>query len=109
MNRKFPLLAAALVTLAAFAAWLATDRHAYTKFEVVERVEVPVAAGDPLAAAGFYEDGKNVQTVRRPEFHLGLLPTPQRLLDKHIVSVLTIAAPAWMVTAVLLWPRRRRA
>ena len=103
------LLAFAVVlSLAATAVWGLTGRHYYTKFQVVERVEVPIDPADPLAAAGFYDDNVREETVRRDEFHLGLLPTPSGIFDKHVVSVATLVGPPWLATAVALWLSRRR-
>ncbi len=99
---------AAVITIGTLVIWLATDRHYYTKFEVVEKVAVPVAEDDPLAGTGFYEDDSVEKTVRRDEFHLGLLPTPQGLLDKHVLSVVSILAPTWSLCLALLWWLRRR-
>ena len=106
----FLVLLALAVTIGTLATWLATDRHYYTKFEVVEKVKVPVAQDDPLAGTGFYDDASAEKIVRRNEFHLGLLPTPQGLFDKHVLSVLSILAPTWGLYLVLLWwlHRRRR-
>lgn len=89
-------------------AWFATGRHAYTKFEVVEQVEVAVPADDPLAVAGFYEGETRTQTVRRAEFHLGLLPVPQGLFDKHALSVISLTLPPWLLTALLVWRGRKQ-
>ena len=111
MNRVLLILVIVAIvdTVGALGVWVATDRHAYTKFEVVEQVEVPVNPDDPLAEAGFYEGGSNYETVRRKEFHLGLLPVPLGLFDKHIVSVATFTAPAWLAVALaFVWKLRRR-
>lgn len=108
MNPKPWFVLAAVCTAAALALWIATDRHAYTKFEVVERVEVPVPEDDLLAGTGFYEGGVQVSTERRKEFHLGLLPTPAGLVDKHWLSVPTLAVPPWVVAMVLMFAQRRR-
>jgi hypothetical protein len=101
---------AVIVSSLTLVTWMATGRHSYTKFEVVERVEVPVDASDPLAGTGFYDDASTQTTVKRDEFHLGLLPTPQGLLDKHALSVVSILAPTWGVCLPLIWwlSRRRR-
>ncbi len=100
--------AAALVTVATLVTWLATDRHVYTKFAVVEEVERPVADDDPLAETGFYDGPTRRQIVRREEFHLGLLPTPRTLLDKHALSVLSLVGPAWALALGLRWWTGRR-
>ena len=99
---------AAMLTIGAFATWLATGRHYFTKFEVVEKVKVAVAEDDPLAGTGFYDDESVEKTLRRDEFHLGLLPTAQGLFDKHILSVASVVAPTWGSCLVLLWWLRRR-
>lgn len=103
---KIILALAALVTLATLITWQMTGGDYYTKFEVVEQVETPVEENDPLAAAGFYENAARTQTVTRPEFHLGLLPTPNGLFDKHMLSMVSIVLPAWIVAVGLIWRRR---
>ncbi|MCI0694262.1 hypothetical protein L0337_19925 [candidate division KSB1 bacterium] len=110
MNKqtKIILVLAALVTLATLITWQMTGGDYYTKFEVVEQVETPVDENDPLAAAGFYEEASQTKTVTRQEFHLGLLPTPSGLLDKHVISVVSIVSPAWVIAIALVWWRRRR-
>lgn len=104
------LLLAILATLSALGVWWGTDRHAYTKFEVVERVPVEADPDDPFAGTGLYDgDGPALKTERRDEFHLGLVPTPQGLFDKHAVSVATVAVPFWLAYAVaVLLSRRKR-
>jgi hypothetical protein len=106
-SKHFPFLAA-LVTLAAFIPWQMTGGDYYTKFEVVEQIETPVDENDPLAAAGFYEEASQTKTVTRREFHLGLLPTWSGLLDKHVISVVSIVSPAWVIAIALVWWRRRQ-
>jgi hypothetical protein len=104
-----PLLALALVvTSVTLIAWMSTGRHSYTKFEVVKREAVQVEEDDPLAGTGFYDEASTQMTVRRDEFHLGLLPTPQRLLDKHVLSVVSILVPTWGVCLPLIWWQSRR-
>ena len=97
----------ALVTLVTLAIWLSTGRHYYTKFSVIERVETQIDPTDPLAQAGFYDNASRVQTVQRDEFHLGLLPVPQGLFDKHAVSVVSIILPLLGTSALLVWRARR--
>ena len=99
---------AAVVTLGTLVTWFATGRHYFTKFEVVEKVEVAVAEDDPLAGTGFYDDESVERTVTRDEFHLGLLPTPQGLFDRHIVSVVSILGGTWGLCLALLWWLRHR-
>ncbi len=105
---RYLLILAAIVTIGAAATWLATGRHYYTKFTVVEQVETPIDADDPFAEAGFFDEQTQTITERRDEFHLGLLPTPQGLFDKHALSVVSIVLPVWLVAAVLTWWARRR-
>lgn len=102
------LVLAALVTLATLIAWQMTGGDYYTKFEVIEQVETPVDQNDPLAAAGFYENASQTKTVTRPEFHLGLLPTPSGLFDKHALSVVSIVSPVWVIAIGLVWWKRCR-
>jgi len=99
---------AAVVTVAALVTWQATGGDYYTKFSVVEQVEAPPAADDPLAAAGFYDGGTVTRTETRDEFRLGLLPTPSGLLDKHALSVVTLSAPLWVLGIAAAWFGRRR-
>lgn len=109
---KTVILIATVMTLAAVITWLATGRDFYTKYQVVEIVEVPIDENDPLAQSGFYDDDEpRTETVERDEFHLGLLPTTTNPFDKHIVSVVSIATPPWGLAALLFvlgWTRRRK-
>ena len=105
---KIILVLAALVSLVALVTWQMTGGDYYTKFEVVEQVEMPVDQNDPLAAAGFYEMTSQTKTVTRREFHLGLLPTPSGWLDKHAVSVVSIVSPVWLVALGFVWWERHR-
>ena len=101
------LIASLVVTVAAIVLWLATGGDAYTKYRVIETAAREVAPDDPLAAAGFYEEDATA-TTSRDEFRFGLLPTPQGLFDKHVVSVATFAGPMWALTiAAFVWSRRR--
>ena len=110
MNTKAKILLglAALVTLVSIITWQATGGDYYTKFEVVEQVEKPLDPDDPLVAAGFYEGISQTETVTRKEFHLGLLPTPSGLIDKHAISVVSLAAPLWLLAGGCLWWQVRR-
>ena len=109
MKHKSLIYAALFITLATVVTWIATDRHSYTKFEVVESVEVAPDIDDPLAGTGFYDKETVEKTVRRPEFHLGLFPTPQSILDKHMLSVAVVLASVWgPFTVLLAWSHRRR-
>ena len=101
------LALAVLVTLVAFVGWAATGRHYYTKFEVVEQVEAAVDPDDPFAETGLYDDETQTETVRRDEFHLGLLPVPQNLLDKHLLSVTSLVGPVWILVLGAFWWQRR--
>jgi len=101
-----------VVTLASLVTWQATGGDYYTKFEVVEEVESPIDPNDPLAEAGFYDDGVHKETIVKKEFRLGLLPTPQGVFDKHAISVLSIVSPTWGFTLLFFFfaiRRRRRA
>lgn len=103
------LLAGVLLSLVPVGGWMATGRHVYTKFEVVENVEAPADPDDPLAGTGFYDDDAKVKrTVRRDEFHLGLLPAPQGILDKHWLSVSTTLGAVWVVVLLAGWRARGR-
>jgi hypothetical protein len=118
---KLPMILAVLVvpvlvTIGALGLWASTNYHAYTKYEVVERVPVEVDEEDPFAGTGLFEgeDGAPVyQTVQRESFHFGILPTPQGLFDKHMASVVTVVAPVWFLSLAFLglvaWRHRRRA
>lgn len=101
------VVVASLVTLGGLLAWIATDRHTFTKFEVVEWVEAPLPDDDPFREAGLYDGGVRRSVERRPEFHLGLLPAPRGLLDRHVLSVATFAVPAWLLALALAWRARR--
>ncbi len=105
--KTFTVLAVG-ITLATVGTWLVTGRHYYTKFEVVEQVRTTPEDDDPLAGTGFYDDAGVETTERRDEFHLGLIPTPQGLLDKHILSVVSILGPTWALPLFLFWARTRR-
>ncbi len=101
---------AIVVSFATLAVWFATGMHYYTKYEVVSKSKESTSDGnDPLAGTGFYDDdiATAERVVRRPEFHLGLLPTPQGLLDRHLLSVTTVLGLTWCVTLVpLIWRRQ---
>jgi len=105
MIRKTLLISSIAITIACMILWIATDRHYYTKYQVVETVSVEIAEDDPLAATGFYDDTEsgaagNTETVARDSFHFGLLPTPNGLFDKHAISVISILGPFWALTAL---------
>ena len=94
---KKPITLSLILAITAFVLglWLVTGRHAYTKFEVVEKAAVEVSTSDPLAATGFYDDGQAEVVVHKKSFHLGFLPTPRGLLDKHAFSVVSVLGPTW--------------
>jgi len=102
------LLTALLFTLAVLVLWKATGGDYYTKYQIIEQVEKPVDPNDPLAAAGFYDGQTRVETIQRDTFRFGLLPAPTGLFDKHIISVVSLAAPVWFFTLASLWVLRRR-
>jgi hypothetical protein len=102
------VLLAVAISLATLLTWAATGRDAYTKFQVVESTTRAVDPSDPLAGTGFYADETaQEQVVVRDEFRLGLLPTPQGLFDKHLLSVSTILILTWGVW-MLHWRWRNR-
>lgn len=99
-----------LATAGCLALWAATGRDAYTKYTVVEKVIREQREDDLFAGTGLFddEDGSATEVVRRDEFRFGLLPTPQRLFDKHMVSVASISGPLWGISLVSLWILRRQ-
>ena len=96
-----------VLTLASIATWMATGLHPYTKYEEITRVKEPAPLDDPFAEAGLY-DGEAFRTVRKRVVYFGLLPTPQRLFDKHVFSVLSVVLPVWSVVGSLALIQRRR-
>lgn len=105
---KTLVLLSLAVTCVALATWLLTGGDYYTKFEVVEQVERAVEPGDPLSGTGFY-DGDTLTTAEvRPSFRFGLLPVPSRLFDKHMLAVVTVVPPFWVLTLGVWWWGRRR-
>jgi len=97
-----------LITLASLMVWQATGGDAYTKFTVVERVEVKTQADDPLSGTGMFDEAEpRYETMRRDEFRLGLLPTPQGLFDKHAISVASVVGPVWVLSLGGWWIKRR--
>jgi hypothetical protein len=99
---------ALLVTTGSALAWMATGRHVFTKYEAIEERAHPPAADDPFAAAGFYDGNTAPQVVHVDAFHFGLLPSAGSVLDKHVLSLSTVAAPLWAVTLAFAWRRRSR-
>ena len=108
MRSRKLLYPAILISAITVGLWIATDRHSYTKFEVVETVEARVEEDDPLAGTGFYDEGLQEKTIHKAEFHLGLLPPPRGLFDKHVLSVMTILTATWGFYLGLLLLSRRR-
>jgi hypothetical protein len=107
MTRSRLLILAILVTAATLVLWLSTGGHWYTKYQVIEQVEMTIDPDDPLALAGFYDEGTiELRTETRDGFYFGLLPTPRGLIDKHMLSVLSIAAPFWLAVGGSLALRR---
>ena len=98
---------AVIATSGAVILWWATGRHAITKYRVIERVRLQVDPDDPFAATGFYDGEGRVGFVGKDEFHLGIFPEPAGLLDKHVVSVMTIAMPPWAAFGISAWLARR--
>ncbi len=105
---KIVLIAVAVVAIALVVTWQATGGDWYTKYEVIEQIESTPDPNDPLAAAGFYDGGSMTKTERRSEFRLGLLPTPSGILDKHALSVASVAGPLWILGLVVVLRQRRR-
>ena len=109
--RNLPALAAVL-TVAALITWLATGAHPYTKFQDITQEQVPVDEDDPFAEAGFYDGVTVTKTLKKDVFYFGLLPTPQSLFDKHLLSFVSVVLPAWLIVggfALVRWRIRRRA
>ena len=105
---KIVLALALLITLVSAVTWQLTGGDYYTKFEVIEEIRTPLDPNDPLAGTGFYEGRMPKKTVVHHEFRLGLLPTPNRLFDKHIFAVATIVSPVWVIALGLWWLQRRQ-
>jgi hypothetical protein len=102
------LYMAIIISLGILITWRATGGDYYTKFQIVEETMVPVNQDDPLAGTGFYDNDMKTETVSKNEFRLGLLPTPSRLFDKHILSVISIIIPLWTLVIFLAWLQKRR-
>lgn len=104
MTARLAVLAM-IVTSAAAVTWAATGRHVFTKYESIEERSDPPRSDDPFAAAGFY-DGAPARVVHVKAFHFGLLPSAGSVVDKHVVSLATVAAPLWFLTFASAWRRR---
>ncbi len=108
--RNLPALATGL-TVAALITWLATGAHPYTKFEDITQEQVPPDEDDPFAEAGFYDGVTVTKTLKKDVFYFGLLPTPQSLFDKHLLSFVSVVLPAWLIVGgftLVRWRIRRR-
>ena len=101
------LVISTVMTLITLLLWAGTGGHYYTKYEIVQKKKVPVSADDLLAGTGFYDGEEQTILIHRNEFHFGLFPTPQNLLDKHIFSVATFLIPVWGISGVLIYLNRR--
>ncbi len=105
------LVIAVVLTVAAFGLWLATGAHPYTKYQDVTRQELPTDEDDPFAEAGFYDGDTVTQTVKKNVFYFGLLPTPQGVFDKHVLSIVSVVGPVWLIVggiSLIRWRARRR-
>jgi hypothetical protein len=104
MKRKSTVILgiAVAISLASVVTWQATGGDYYTKYEVVEQVETAVDSDDPLASTGFYETDAQTETVTRSEFRFGLLPTPSGVFDKHLLSVVSVNGPVWILAIVAM-------
>jgi hypothetical protein len=107
-SNRVIILIAVLISVGTLITWQATGGDYYTKFQLVERIEVPVDPNDPLAQTGFYDDSLMAETVSKDEFRLGLLPTPSRLFDEHILSVASVILPLWTLVVLLILIQRRK-
>lgn len=107
-SKRIILLIAIFISFATLITWRATGGDYYTKFQLVQRITVPVDPDDPLAQAGFYDDSLMTQTISKNEFRLGLLPTPRRLFDKNIISVASVIIPLWTLVIFIIWLGRRK-
>jgi hypothetical protein len=105
---RFVFWATLLVTAGSITLWQATGGDYYTKYQVVEQTQQEADPNDPLVAAGFYDGSTQTQSTVRDEFRFGLLPTPQGVFDKHVLSVATLVTPFWILTLGLFWLNRRR-
>ncbi len=89
--------------------WVGTGRHAYTAFESIEIVAHAPDDDDPFAATGLYDDAVPTSVRTTATFRLGLIPTPQHLFDRHLLSVLTLLPLSWAPAILLVLGRRVRA
>ncbi len=105
------LVIAVVLTVAALGMWLATGAQPYTKYQDVTRQELPTDEDDPFAEAGFYNGDTVTRTVKKNVFYFGLLPTPQGVFDKHVLSVVSVVLPVWLIVggiSLVRWRARRR-
>ena len=89
--------------------WSATNRDPFTRYHDAERAErdsndqgLADLFGDSSSAA---DDTATSSLPPVPnQFRLGLLPStyPWRIMDKHLVSVLTLAGPAAFIIVLTL-------
>ncbi|MGD9693046.1 MAG: hypothetical protein AB7G17_09685 [Phycisphaerales bacterium] len=107
------LLCCALVVAQGVLLWDATGRAGYTRFKDTDRAAREASA--PSAADLFADtgltDGGDVRVAEVPNgFALGLLPStyPWRVWDPHLASLVTIAAPALLISVLTLLLTRAR-
>lgn len=108
-NSKLFFLAAIIISISTLITWQITGGHVYTTYHLNETVQVELDQNDPLVQAGFYGDQKTKDTVITSEgLHLGLLPAPQGIFDKHVFSVASISGPIWGLALVFWFFQRRK-
>jgi len=110
------LLCCLLIVGLAAMLWNATGRAGYTKYFDAERAQ-RMAEADAEESLGdvFEEAGTGVAPPEplKNRFELGMLPGSPNPIDKHFVSLATIAGPAAVAAVVtlglmLLDPKKRR-
>jgi len=107
-NLKSLIYLVIAITFATLILWQITGGDYYTKYQVIKQVKVPLDQDDPLVAAGFYDEDYKIETVQEKGFRFGLFPTPSGLLDKHILSVISICAPLWIAVIIIIFINKRR-
>ncbi len=108
MERRVLIVTTGVVASAGvIAAWMATGREAFTKSRTLHREPMRIDPQDPLAQASFDEGASQTRLIRREGFRLGLLPAPQRLADRHALSVIPLLAAIWMFVGVAVGLARR--